>query len=306
MEELLAKYFSGEASIDERSLVESWRGESKENAQVFFDSKIVWIGTDKSEVSRPDILASILENVQEKKGFQFYLSNNVWLKYAAAAVLILAIGLLFILNQTNQSYQTQTLADGSEISIHGDAQLKVVSMSNEVREVRLLDGKAYFSIKRDESRPFIIHTDNATVKVLGTSFLINTDKADTEVCVESGLVELIKAGGDLSVKLEKGEMGYVSEANKGIIKKPNDNPNYLAWKTKVLVFKNSEMSEVKRVIEEVYGISVEIDNPTFNDCKLTAKINKKKIKDAIEIIARTFDVDYEIKDNKVVLKGSGC
>lgn len=306
MEELLAKYFSGDASRDERTLVESWRSQSKENAQTFFDSKSLWIESAQFEAQRPDVLASILGEKTEKKGLHYFLIHHSWPKYAAAAVLLLALGLLFMLNQTSPNFNVQSLADGSEISVHGNAMIEIVAMNEHVREVKLLNGKAYFDIKRDESRPFLIHTENAIVKVLGTSFLINAESSDTEVCVESGLVELIKADGKLSVKLQKGEMGHISNAIKGIIKKPNDNPNYLAWKTKVLTFKNSEMSEVKQVLEEVYGIEVELDHTSFKNCKLTAKISKKKAKDALEIIARTFDIAYEIRDNKAVLKGAGC
>lgn len=305
MEETLAKYFSGEASLDERSLVESWRSESEENAKVFFESKIVWTESANQAVERPDILASILSEDSEMRSIQRYLIGQSWVKYAAAAVLVFAIGLLFLLNQAENNFQVQSLADGSEISIHGNSKVEVISMTENMREVKLT-GKAYFDIERDESRPFIIHTDNAVIKVLGTSFVIDSNDDDTEVSVESGLVELIKNDGKLSVKLEKGELGLVSASNKGIIKKSNDNPNYLAWKTKVLTFKNTEISEVKKVLEDVYGIDVKLDNSSFGNCKLTAKINKKKAKDAIEIIARTFNIEYDFKKNKVILKGKGC
>lgn len=306
MEEILAKYFSGEANNDERLLVESWRSQSKENAKAFFDSKIIWMDSIRFEEKRPDILAAIIDEQPAGKGLQSFMINYNWVKYAAAAVLVLALGLLFILNQPSQSFNSQILEDGSEISILGNAEVEVVSMTDELREVRLISGKAFFDIERDESRPFVIYTNNAKIKVLGTSFLINAESADTEVRVASGLVELIKSNDDLSVKLEKGEMGHISNSNIGIIKKPNDNLNYLAWKTKILTFKNSEMSEVKQVLEEVYGITVELDNVAFSSCKLTAKINKKKAKDAIEIIARTFDIEYDFKNDKVVFKGIGC
>ncbi len=307
MEELLAKYFSEEADKDERSLVESWRSQSKENAESFFEAKLLWLESSEPVAPNAGILASILESDSEKKGLQFLLLNYNWPKYAAAAVLVLALGLLFVLNQESSTFSTTTLADGSEIALHGDAQLEIVAVNDHIREVKLVSGKAYFDIERDESRPFIIRTENATVKVLGTSFLVEAETTGTEVCVESGMVELRKADDEsLAVNLEKGDMGHVSIGNKGIIKKPNENLNYLAWKTKVLTFKNSEMSEVKKVLEEVYGIEVILENANLSNCKLTAKINKKKAKDAIEIIARTFNISYDMKDRVVTLSGAGC
>lgn len=308
MEDLLAKYFSGEATHDEISLVESWRSESKANAKLFFESKIIWSTASTSEqIYRPDILNSILnESTAEKKTIQHFLLNTAWTRYAAAAVLALALGLIFLLNNNVENdLTTEILTDGSEITLHGTSEIEVVQMNESIREVRLT-GKAYFDIEKDKSRPFIIHTPNATIKVLGTSFVIDSDAGDTDVRVESGLVELSKEGGALSVNLKKGEMGFVSNSNKGIIKKENDDANYMAWKTKILTFDDSEIADVIEVLEDVYSLNVQLEDPSFSNCKLTAKINKKKAKDVIEIIARTFNIEYEIKRKTVFLKGKGC
>ena len=303
MEEVLAKYFSGEATDNERSLVESWRLESKSNAESFLDAKIVWIETQSVQVPPSHILDDILRDRTEIVSLPWYYSN--WMKYASAAVLVLAIGLLFVLNQSsNEFYISKNLKDGSFVALHEESDLEILNFDENIREVKVT-GKAYFDIERDESRPFIIHTENATVKVLGTSFFIDSYNEKTEVCVESGLVELSKGGG-VSVKLEKGEMGTINKTNKGILKSSNRNLNYLAWKTRIITFDESTMADVKNVIEDVYGIKVEFENPAFKTCRLTAKFNKKKPKDAIEIIAKTFNIDYEFSNGKAILKGKGC
>ena len=275
MEEVLAKYFSGNANKDEISLVESWRTESKSNAESFFEAKSAWLISQPETAPPAHILAEILNEPQGKQ-VPFILKS--WVKYASAAVLVLAISLLFVLNRNEEmSSGNQLLADGSQITLHEDSNIEILTFDETKREIRVT-GKAHFDIERDESRPFIIHTSNAKVEVLGTSFVVDTYGSKTEVSVESGVVELSKSlsgAEEISVKLVKGEMGLVSSSNKGIIKK-NNNPNYMAWKTKVISFNESSMSEVKQVIEDVYGIDVKFENPSFGDCKLTAKFNKKK------------------------------
>ena len=307
MEEVLAKYFSGEASKDEISLVESWRSESKTNAESFFEMKSAWLISQPEAAPPPHILSDILKEPQGKL-VPFIMQS--WVKYASAAVLVLAISLLFILNQNggDSGIINKSLMDGSKIALHENSSLEVIAFDETKREVRVT-GKAYFDIERDENRPFIIHTDNARVQVLGTSFVVDTYDSKTEVSVESGLVELskkVKNSEVVSVKLAKGETGLVSNSVVGIIKKNNSDLNYLAWKTKVIAFNESSMSDVKKVIEDVYGIDVTFENPEFKDCKLTAKFNKKKAKDAIEIIARTFGIEFEFSNGKAILKGKGC
>lgn len=307
MEEVLAKYFSGDATKDEISLVESWRSESESNADAFFEAKSAWLISEPETAPPSHILDEILKE-PEGKVVPFIMRS--WVKYASAAILVMALSLLFVLNQNGASGTTvsENLADGSKIALHEDSKLEILNFNENIREVRVT-GKAYFDIERDETRPFIIHTDNAKVQVLGTSFLVDTYGSKTEVSVESGVVELSKnlAGStSVSVKLEKGETGLVTNTNAGIIKKNNSNLNYLAWKTKVIEFDESSMMEVKQVIEDVYGIDLTFENPSFRECKLTAKFNKKKPKDAIEIIARTFGMDFEYSNGKAILKGKGC
>ncbi len=305
MEEVLAKYFSNEANNDEIIFVNNWRSESNSNAKEFFEAKLVWLSTQ--EISKPskDILDNILDDGSESK--QIFWTKP-FLKYAVAASVVLAIFIALIFsNNQSSNFSSESLADGSHISLHGNSTFEVLDFNEEIREIRVT-GKAYFDIQRDESRPFIIHTDNAIVRVLGTSFVVDTYGDKTEVSVESGLVELSKnsAESSVSVKLAKGERGLVSTNNKGIIKGSNENANYLSWKTKVLTFNNSSIEEVSKTLEDVYGITVEIENKDFNNCRLTAKFNKKRAKDALEIIARTFNVEFELSNNKAILKGKGC
>jgi len=304
MNDKLAKYFSGECNQDEREYMESWRSQSSDNAKGFFEAKNIWISMQPKPAPNTDMLQGILK---EPKGKEVQINFN-WMKYAAAAVVLL--GIAFAINLfMNADSSTQTLADGSEISLHAGSTIESINITDEIREVKLT-GKAYFDIERDETRPFVIVTNNARIEVLGTSFVIDASGDKTEVCVESGLVSLIKPGvqgaTDLSVKLSEGEMGTISNVSKGIIKKNNNNANYLAWKTKTLTFQKASMASVEVVLEDVYGIEIEFENEALKNCNLTAKFKERRAKDAIEIIAKTFNLSFDFKDGKVLLKGRGC
>jgi len=306
MEEVLAKYFSKEASKDEISLVNAWKSESDENAKVFFEAKSIWLDTlFQTPKARQSVLDNILSEGENKQK-QISIHGINWIRYGVAAAVILAVSLVFIFNGgVDTNFKSMALSDGSNVLLHENSTLELVTLDESIREVRVR-GKAYFDIERDDSRPFIIYTNNAEVKVLGTSFVVDTYGAKTEVSVESGLVELRKPDEDVVVMLEKGEMGLVLDSNTGIIKKDNEDLNYLSWKTKVLTFRESSMQEVTSVLEDTYGVKVQLENPEFKDCKLTARFNKKKATDAVEIITRTFNIDYELVDGVYILKGKGC
>lgn len=307
MNEQLAKYFSGECSKDEIKEITSWRNESLDNSKEFFEAKDIWISSQTVPSPNMQVLEDIIGKPEAKV---VPISNGFkWVKYAAAAVIVLGLGFVINFVLSGDSINSQTLADGSVIVLHGESTIESVNINELTREVKLT-GKAYFDIERDENRPFIITTETGRIEVLGTSFLIDATSGGTEVCVESGLVALVKPGEkgktDLSVKLSKGEMGTINKTATGIIKKNNTNSNYLAWKTKTLTFKQSKMSEVALVLEDVYGISIEFENENLKNCSLTSTFKERRAKDAIEIIAKTFNLTIDMKNDKIILKGKGC
>ena len=184
---------------------------------------------------------------------------------------------------------------------------------DEKERIVRIEGKAYFDIRRDTDRPFIIYTNEAKVEVLGTSFQVDASNPEvTEVIVESGVVAFSQnpdnyLGRTTSIKLTKGEKGIIKPDAKGIIKQKNRDANYLAWANQKLVFKGTKLSEVGDLIEEVYGYQVNFSNKDIPNCKLTATYDKKSPKEVIKLISNTFGFTYEMTNDKVItFSGKAC
>ncbi|MCG8369778.1 MAG: FecR domain-containing protein [Proteobacteria bacterium] len=80
---------------------------------------------------------------------------------------------------------TITLADGSTVSINTNS-LVEVSFSATERLVRLARGQAYFEVRQDVARPFVVQAGDQRVVALGTAFDVRFDREDL---VEITLVE---------------------------------------------------------------------------------------------------------------------
>lgn len=323
MEDLLGKYFSGEATAKEVDEIKKWRSSNDENARFFLEAKSAWQSTVTYEPPA-NLLQSILNDhakVVDINTQSEPTSGGSWMRYAAVISLLLVAGFAgwFVLNDdvslalpaTPPMASAIILEDGSTLTLYKGSTYEVVDMNENERVVRV-NGKAYFDVERDESRPFTIYANNAKVQVLGTSFTIDTDSdTGTEVMVESGKVSVSHnpetfEGTSESVFLEKGEMGIVASSRDLITKKRIDDQNYLSWSSGILSFKEDNLAEVGKLMKEVYGLDVQFENENLGNCQLTAKFNKKSAEEIIQIISSTFDIKSRITNDRVVFSGKGC
>ncbi|RED93891.1 FecR family protein [Marinoscillum furvescens] len=320
MEEILSKYFSGNASEEEIKEVETWRGATEANAKAFLDYKIVWVQTAPQRPVNQEMLSDILSENSSDNEIRIL---PLWKQksFQLAASLLIALGVIFMIVQLSKVDQpfgqvvaevtSFDLPDGSTVTIQRGSSLTLEEFG-ENREVTLM-GKGFFEIEEDASAPFIVHTEKANVRVLGTSFLVEelTEKEGTCVMVSTGKVALqqnatIFGRQSMEINLKKGEMGMVAVGQRGISKQKISDTNYLAWKTRKMVFRSTPLHEVSRVFEEVYGISLAFDNSALKDCKLTAKFDNKTPEAVVSVISETFAMDYTKGAQGYVLSGLGC
>ncbi len=86
-----------------------------------------------------------------------------------------------------------TLPDGSAVVLNGGSELSVPDQfATNSREIRLVAGEVYLDVVRDPARPFVVHSANLDIQVLGTSFSVR-DYPD-ERNATNGIVHLLQAG----------------------------------------------------------------------------------------------------------------
>ena len=76
-----------------------------------------------------------------------------------------------------------TLPDGSKGWINSDSKLSYGSRFNADERVLNLEGEAYFEVKPDAKRPFIVQSGKVSVKALGTSFNVKNYNTEEHISV---------------------------------------------------------------------------------------------------------------------------
>lgn len=191
------------------------------------------------------------------------------------------------------------LSDGTEVWLNATSKLRFpFNFSGNKREV-YLEGEGFFKVAKKESQPFIVHTEQTDIEVLGTSFNVNAYNGGiTRTALVSGAVIARAAGKE--VRLQPGQEA-VYKNDKGYDVRSFDESEVLAWMKGVYVFHNTSLSEIARVIERWYGVQVVIDSRELADKKFTGGLEKlQRLDYFLETLELIGDVHYRY-DEKGVL-----
>jgi len=212
------------------------------------------------------------------------------------------------ISSTDQILKTFTLPDGTLVSLNSGTKLQYPrKFKSDTREVKI-QGEAFFQVKPNKNKPFIIHAGKAEIKVLGTSFNVNAypDNKLVEVIVETGKVQVLnKIAETMPTKeliLTPGDKGTLICSSNSLLKTTNQDPNFLAWKTRNLTFKATSLNEVISNLEKVYKVNIRLANPTLNDRLLTAQFNDYPLDFVLKVIESTFHLEAKKVNGQYILK----
>ncbi|MDR1091856.1 MAG: FecR domain-containing protein [Prevotella sp.] len=304
---LIARYLAGECNDVEKQQVLDW---SKQHPDLMDELTGLWQQIPANEFS-PDV-ENALQKVSNrtsttKKGNSKRLFMFVGVAAAAVAAVFILINIVgtpsrgisgnsgseFLLTLSTGIKETKEclLPDGSKAWLNQSSEIRYPkAFTGDTREI-YLEGEAFFEIASNADRPFIIHANNTQTRVVGTSFGIRAARESDEVVVtvSTGIVNLMAEGKSGHIQLHHGEQGICNTGDRKLEKSTNPDPNYLAWKTKVLVFRQSSLTEVARVIEEAYHTPVSVDN-TVAGLRLTSTFDQLSLDEILQIIEITLGI----------------
>lgn len=262
---------------------------------------------------------------------QTTVSSFKWLKIAAALIPVLMASLWLIdqiglpsdpveqLSDVMVSKEclygrkmTVTLPDGSTVKLNSGSRISYYQdFERDIRSV-WLQGEAFFDVKRNPDKPFIIISGNIRTQVLGTSFNIKSFEKEgkVDVTVASGLVSVSR--------YDESEPDNLQWDNiSGVVLNPSELVSYdkskdqfseiktvnteeiLAWKSGILVFKKAPFQEIVSRLERWYGVEFEVEESITIPDGFTGRFDNKSLRRVLEGISYTSKFEFEIEGKKV-------
>ncbi len=197
------------------------------------------------------------------------------------------------------------LNDGSHINLSVASTIRVSDLYNQADRSIILKGQAYFEVKSDEARPFIVQAGKARITVLGTRFTVRSYPGDdyVEVVVVSGSVSVASQVNDRSLEkvIQPGELARMNTITGELTTKQVTTDLYLAWTEGRIVFEESSLIQVCRELERWFNVRFEIQDESLTDRQFTAILDSRSLSNVLDVLGQTLEVRVSQDDDVVRL-----
>ncbi len=319
IDDLIGKVLAGEASPQEQKELDAWLGESESNRKYFDQLKTIFGNAGAPSIQLhfdTDAAWQRVRSKLEKKPGTRVLDNYFW--RIAAAVTMVAIGGYFIYRISSPAIQRDevrtvaqtvqdTLPDGSRAFLNRHSQIRFEYNHRKGTRNVVLTGEAYFEVKHEQEKPFIIETEQVLIRDIGTAFNVKAypENQTVEVVVEEGEVQFYTKA-DSGVNVRRGETGIYDKALRKFSKIIKADTNVLSYKTKVFSFNNTDLGTVVQTLNEAFGAQIKLAHEGLSQCHLTVNFNDDSLETVVDVLAETLSLTVVRQGDQIILDGKGC
>lgn len=276
MEELLLRYIEGKTSEEEDATVEKWLRESEDNRKLMRSMQRIDFAAEMLQVASGTDVEEELKKLHRKMegGRRRYAAIGRWMQRVAAVLCVPLLGgwlYTYLAREPEVVPQRMevrtspgmtakvTLPDSTVVVLNSSSMLTYSSaFTGETREVEL-SGEAFFSVKKDAKRRFVVHTSHGTsVMVYGTKF--NVDAYEDSQKVLTTLVEgkvgfsFPNSGEMKEVTLAPGQKLAYDIGQESIRLTQANVDVETSWKDGRLYFDNTPFEQVLGSLGKRYGV----------------------------------------------------
>lgn len=318
---IIERYLQGSLPEQEHSQIQKWLASlPEEQAAAFFEQ--LGLEIDELDEEQFATLEQKLEAATVKKHKTTVISFSI-LRIAAIFLVICSVGLLFYKNvdvirskmspvEYSESFNGPgkrsklILADGSVVWLNAASKLRFPkSFDTKTREV-YLQGEAFFEVKRNVEKPFIVHSGAIKTQVLGTSFNVRSYPGEqASVSVATGKVRVGDQAGNGVFLLPGQRVQYLSDKRFSAIVS-GDSAGDALWRKGILNFNNVSLKEAAATLERWYGIKIIIQNQKMQQCMLAGEHTNESLDNVLKSLQFILHFNYKYSSDGIIISGEAC
>ena len=195
------------------------------------------------------------------------------------------------------------LPDGTHVWINADSKLSFPSVFDSLKREVLLSGEAYFAVKKDKARPFIVKTDNVEIEVLGTEFNVRAYPDLNEIATTLCEGSVSMTDGKHGLILKPSYQAIYSKTNHSMISRKVDTRLYTGWKDGLFIFENETLEDIMTTLSRWYNINVFFVNERIKTFHFTGDLKRYgDFKQTLEMIEKTTSIHFVINGNNILVE----
>lgn len=331
--ELISRKLSGNIRQDEARMLEEWLARDPEHLDYYQNLLKVWEVSASAITHAPLPEADLTDleaRIQPSAG-KLHLPKVMLpvvslpgipmrrLAMAASILLLAVVGTVLVYyTQTNHASQVVLadagggaakeviLPDGSKVTLRQGSTLSY-DRDFVVRDV-VLSGEAFFSVTREEERPFSVTAGNGTVRVLGTKFNIKAmPESPVELFVEEGRVAFSPTMSKYDAKIfSAGQAGELNPSEGAEVERTaSPGPNVTSWMSGRLVFDHTQLDHVIADIARHFSVAISADTSLYG-CELYADFTHATLDNVLETLSFSLNLQIDKSGDNYVISGEPC
>lgn len=169
-------------------------------------------------------------------------------------------------------------------------------------------GEAFFDVAKDVKHPFVVHTGEVDVHVLGTAFNVSNypESKTSDIVLVKGAVTLTgkydkESPIFNSVNLSPGEKGSFHKENGQMEKQKVISGIYTAWIKGELVFRDTSFENILIMLERKFNVKIINHNKEIAKEVFDASFKEDKIEVILNYFKSTYGITYIRDKNNIII-----
>ena len=231
----------------QQAALDTWLAESDNHVAAYWRLAATFRRTDRLAALRGAEIEHVNSPIKKRRWPVLPISAAVlaFVTAVGAAAYLFPASHTEIFSTAVGGHSALTLADGSQIELNTDTLLRA-DIGARSRNIELVRGEAYFQVRHDAARPFVVTVGNHRIVDLGTKFFVRRMPKGIEVALVEGRARLENTGAGKQhfATLVPGDLAVATANSLNLSRRhAPELADDLAWRHDALVFHNTSLGD---------------------------------------------------------------
>ncbi len=307
------RYLSKEMSQEDKAVFEIELTLDRELLTIYQNYKLIWDSYPTHNSTRQPNCFDKPTSKKISKLINFCFNKKM--AFAASILLLFSLATYYFssgeITYTNhittnlKDHKTIYLPDSTKVYLNGNSEIKYPNKFKTTRDV-WISGEAFLDVEHNLNKPFIVHTKELDVQVLGTAFNVNTLTENKTISVERGKVKVLIKDSDHELNLRPNEELVFNSQTRDLTKRNFNLNDVLAWKDNMLILDNILIKNAITKINKFYGVTFYVEDERIANKRITGVFKDQDLKEFISSLEFIANISIQsIKNNKFQIKENG-